>query len=129
MQRSEEDVSTDEAGYFLVDALVGLFVLASVTGSLLAAFGLGRVMATRAEHMSKALVMAKSCVEESGFEQKQQTIEIDELRYLEIRTVETIERKSRHVVELVRIECAIQWSERGAPHEVQLERIEARSGS
>jgi hypothetical protein len=122
MSRSRSDDS--EAGYFLTDAVVGLFVLASVAGSLMGAFALARSFADRAEHSAKALVVAKSCIEESGSAAGQQTFDLGGVAYARVRSAEDVERDEKSKVRLVRVRCAVRWMERGGPREVRLERID-----
>jgi hypothetical protein len=127
MSRSRSQTKDGEAGYFLTDAVVGLFVLASVAGSLMGAFGLARSFAERAEHSAKALVVAKACIEENSFAEGEWTFDLDGVDYVRLRSFEDVERDKKSKVRLVQILCAVRWRERGGPREVQLERIDFRS--
>jgi hypothetical protein len=127
MSQPERSTGTGEAGYFLTDALVGLFVVASVAGSLLGAFGLARSTADRAEQASKALVIARSCIEENSLEAGSHQFTVDGVDYRQVRLVEALEMGKEDVVELVRVSCATQWTERSSPREVRLKRLETRA--
>jgi hypothetical protein len=127
MQRSEGTATASESGFFLTDALVGLFVLASVAGGLLAAFGLARSVSEKAEHMAKALVIAKSCIEEKKQEIGSTLIQLGNSEFRRLRVMELMSSGENDVVELVRITCAASWTDRDLVQEVRLQRLEARA--
>jgi len=129
MWRRNERSDIGEAGYFLTDALVGLFVLASVTGSLMVAFGLAKVTANRADQTAKALVIAKACIEEGGFEGHERIFTIGRVDYRQMRSVEVQKGGEKDAVQLIQIACTVEWIERNAPASIRLERIEAGARS
>jgi hypothetical protein len=120
--------STDtEDGYFLTDAVVGLFVLASVAGGLMAAFGTANSMAGRAERTAQALVIVRSCLERPGFDVGFKRVLLEGIEFRETRTVDPVASENANVLELVKIVCATRWSAGPSEHEVRLERIETRA--
>jgi hypothetical protein len=129
MSRSRIASSTGEAGYFMADAVVGLFVLASVAASLMGAFGLSKALASRAEHTAKGLVVARSCIEEQVLEERGRTLVLDGLEYGELRSLQVLEVRKDDVAELVRISCVVKWTETGSPREIRLERVEVRAST
>lgn len=126
MSRSRPQPGDGEAGYFLTDAVVGLFVLASVAGSLMGAFALARSFADRAEHSVRALIVARSCIEDSGAVEGQRIFDLDGVDYARLRSIENVERDEKSRAKLVRVVCAVRWMERGGPREVRLERVKIR---
>jgi hypothetical protein len=129
MLRSEQVQSTGEAGYFLTDAIVGLFVLAALAASLMSAFALARSLGDRADHSAAALVVARSCLEEGAFTPGAADLELNGVTYSKSSSSELIEQENAQAVELVRIACVVGWMDRAVSREVRLERVEVRARS
>ncbi len=125
--RQSKRATDGEGGFFLTDVIVGLVILASVSGSLMAAFNLARQNSEQASRAMLALGAVKICLDDGSQRIGSTSMKIGDAQFETVRSVEVLKGAESDVVQLVRISCVAQWVQRGRMREVVLARVEPRA--
>lgn len=107
---SQIDCARRERGFMLTDAIVALFVLSSVSVSLVAGFRLASGEAHASATMASALLVGQACMEMTGIRSETSVVPSKSGDFTQQRGVTVIPKEAAQLVQLVRIRCVVSWS-------------------
>jgi len=107
---SQSDCETRERGFMLTDAIVALFILSSVSVSLVAGFRLASGEAHASATMASALLVGQGCMEMTGNRSETSVVPSKSGNFTQQRSVALMPKEAAQLVQLVRIRCVVSWS-------------------